>query len=77
MANILQATALHQASPVRRLMISKPLPFVCTAGVSARRRHFLRDRHSSQRFAGRYQIASWLPRHNGSQGLISTGIANR
>ena len=58
-----QATALRQASPVRRLMISKPLPFVCTAGVSARRGHLLQDRHNSRRFAGRYQIASWLPRH--------------
>ena len=58
-----QATALRQASPVRRLMISKPLPFVCNAGVSARRGHLLQDRHNSRRFAGRYQIASWLPRH--------------
>jgi hypothetical protein len=39
-----QATVLHQASPVRRLMISKPLPFACTAGVSARRGHLLRGR---------------------------------
>jgi hypothetical protein len=44
-----QAMALHQASPVRRLIISKPLPFVCTAGVSARRGHLLRGRRSSPR----------------------------
>lgn len=56
-----QATALHQASPVRRLTISKPLPFVCTAGVSVRWVPLPRGRRSSPRFAGIFQTASRLP----------------
>jgi hypothetical protein len=53
-----QTMALHQASPVRRLMLSKLLPFACTAGGLARWEHLPRGRRSSPHFAGIFQTAS-------------------
>ena len=53
-----QATPRHQANPVRPLMLSKLLPFACTAGELARWKHLPRGSRSSPRFDGIFQIAS-------------------
>ena len=57
----LQATALHQANPVRRPMLARPLPFACTAAALAHWRHLPRGRRSSLHFAGMFRLLHGCP----------------
>ena len=51
-----QATPRRQANPVRPLMLSKLLPFACTAGELARWKHLPPGSRSSPRFDGIFQL---------------------